>query len=488
MTPIEIDKQYTILAVDDAKDTLILLEFDLTSEGYQVKTVTSGEQALSLIASDSNLNEGDFSTENHTNIDLILLDLYMPSMSGLATLKAIKSDANTRDLPVIMLSASNDEDEIVEALELGADDYVTKPYIAKVLLARIKTSLRLMTKTKELEVLAKTDFLTNINNRASFYDLSLKAISQCKRSRQNLVIVMFDIDFFKLVNDDFGHDVGDKVLVEFAQILSYSFRDYDVVARIGGEEFAVCMPNTSMDDAIIVCDRFRVKVENYQIDIEHSSQKSISITVSAGVASRLLDNSDEQLSVDDLLKSADQMLYHAKNNGRNTVFSTNSLEEDIPVLSGSNLDSNVTTDSTTGISSGIINNMSCRDDLDNVCSTSDDKFPGIDFSVGMANVLDDEPLFKEILVLFYQDHCHDGDKLKNAFITADIKAAKHVAHTLKGVACSVGAMTLFERTKELDYSINVSDFEEFETLFEQGVLPELLKVLAGIKQQLNDQL
>lgn len=478
MTPVEIDKQYTILAVDDAKDTLILLDFDLTSEGYQVITATSGKQALALIANSPLNSENNFDVTTPTNIDLILLDLYMPSMSGLATLKAIKSDPATRDLPVIMLSASNDEDEIVEALELGADDYVTKPYIAKVLLARIKTSLRLMTKTKELEALAKTDFLTNINNRASFYDLSLKAISQCKRSRQSLVIVMFDIDFFKQVNDNFGHDVGDKVLVEFAQILSSSFREYDVVARIGGEEFAVCMPNTSIDDAIIVCDRLRVKVESHQVFLESSHEESLSITVSAGISSTLFDDSEEQVSVDALLKTADQMLYHAKDNGRNVVMSANSLQEVISEVNDVNLD----------VLSGVTNSTSTHDNVEKLSSSLEGKFPGIDFSVGLANVLDDESLFKEILVLFYQDHCHDGDKLRDAFIDEDIKAAKHVAHTLKGVACSVGAMTLFDRTKELDYAINTSEFEQFKVLFEQGVLPELLRVLAGIKKELNDQL
>ena len=177
------------------------------------------------------------------------------------------------------------------------------------------------------------------------------------------------------------------------------------------------------------------------------------------------------------------MLYHAKDNGRNIVYSENSFDEITPMLSESYLDNDVTTD----VSSSTTSNMSSHEERDN-SSPSDGDFPGIDSSVGLANVLNDEALFKEILVLFYQDHSHDGDKLKDAFITADLKAAKHVAHTLKGVACSVGAMKLFERTKELDYAINVSEFEQFEVLFEQGVLPELLKVLAGIKQQLNDQL
>ena len=127
------DKTYKILAVDDAKDTLMLLDFDLAEEGYQVFTAESGEIAFEVLEEQA--------------IDLILLDMYMPGISGLAMLQKLKSLPAFMSIPVIMLSASDDEDQIVAALEFGADDYVTKPYIPKVLLARIRTSLRLLEKT-----------------------------------------------------------------------------------------------------------------------------------------------------------------------------------------------------------------------------------------------------------------------------------------------------------------------------------------------------
>ena len=131
------NKTYNILAVDDAKDTLMLLDFDLVEEGYQVFTAESGELAFAVLEDES--------------IDLILLDMYMPGMSGLVMLQKLKAHLDFVNTPVIMLSASDDEDQIVAALEFGADDYVTKPYIPKVLLARIRTSLRLLEKTLELE-------------------------------------------------------------------------------------------------------------------------------------------------------------------------------------------------------------------------------------------------------------------------------------------------------------------------------------------------
>ncbi len=471
--------KYTILAIDDAKDTLMLLNFDLGNEGYRVITATSGEDGLSLVH--KQVHHDDMVGDNAVNpaknnpVDLVLLDMYMPAMSGLSTLKKLKSHPLSCDIPVIMLSASDDEDEIVEALELGADDYVTKPYIAKVLLARIKTSLRLLAKTRELELLAKTDFLTTINNRANFYELSTKAINQCRRNQQSLVIAMFDIDFFKQVNDDFGHDIGDLVLVEFAKILSLSFRDYDVVARIGGEEFAVCMPNTSMSDAMAVCERFRVRIENHQVNFEQLKQQQITVTVSIGVAAKVFDNNDSQLSVDVLLKLADQALYHAKDNGRNITVNAEQLyqvDDAIALLLTESIPTTTNSEdqSSTPLTGALV-------DLD-------EEFPGIDVAVGLANVLEDKALFYEILILFYQDHAKDGEKLKAAISTADIKSAKHLIHTLKGVACSVGAMGLFNKSKALDSAINNDQQQLFDGLLNQGVLPELEKVITGIKLQL----
>jgi diguanylate cyclase (GGDEF)-like protein len=467
------EHKYTILAVDDAKDTLMLLDFDLSDHGYHVIKASSGDIALSLI-SNTLINQGNegskASVKKTHNVDLILLDIYMPEMSGLATLGLLKSQPQTRDIPVIMLSASDDENEIVQALELGADDYVTKPYIAKVLLARIKTSLRLLTKTEELKRLAKTDFLTKINNRANFYELSTKAISQCRRNQQSLVIAMLDIDFFKKFNDDFGHDIGDLVLVQFANMLSLSFRDYDVVARIGGEEFAVCMPNVSIDDAMVACEKFRLGVQNHQIIIDHVIQDQLNINVSIGVAANVFDNRDSQVSVSELLKLADQALYYAKNNGRNTIVNVEELllEE---------LTSDILTADNSVNNTGDSKSTAPYKDLFSY-------YPGIDVAVGLANVQGDKVLFREILVIFYQDHGLDGEKLQKALLTGDIKSARFLIHTLKGVSCSVGAMDLFNKSKVLGSAINTEDKLTFLSLFEQGVLLELNKVLLGIELQL----
>jgi diguanylate cyclase (GGDEF)-like protein len=437
---VKTNKKYNILAVDDAKDTLMLLEFDLAEEGYQVFTAESGELALAVLEEQA--------------IDLILLDMYMPGISGLAMLQKLKSYPVLLNIPVIMLSASDDEDQIVAALELGADDYVTKPYIPKVLLARIRTSLRLLEKTLELESLAQTDFLTGIKNRGSFENLASKAISQAKRTNLPLVMAMFDIDFFKSVNDNYGHDAGDKVLIKFANVMCDCFRDYDIIGRIGGEEFAVFMPDTTGENAFIACERFRVSIENNAIQFDESREEKISVTVSIGLSI----GQGPEMNLEELFKQSDMSLYQAKNNGRNQV---KVYEEN--------------------------SSVSSDDHSIDIQETTDDKFPGIDFQIGVGNVLGDEDLFAEILVMFYEDHSKDIEKIKQAIYSDDQPTCKHIVHTLKGVSCSVGAMRLFELTKALDVAINLEDKGGYQRLYDPVAL-EMLKVLGGIEAKLKDKL
>ncbi len=437
-----IDKNYRILAVDDAKDTLMLLEFDLAEEGYDVYTADSGEQALSMIESQ--------------DIDLILLDMYMPGITGLELLTQLKQNPDYKNIPIIMLSASDDENQVVSALELGADDYVTKPYIAKVLLARMKTSLRLLEKTLELERLAKTDFLTKLSNKGGFEELAHKAVSQANRENQSLIMAMLDIDLFKHVNDTYGHEAGDVVLIEFAKRMRECFRDYDIVGRVGGEEFAICMPNISLDNAYNACERFRSLIEEQPISITQSCGKphDLSITVSIG----LIQGTSGQLEYEELLKQADVNLYEAKNSGRNTIKTSNG-DQDISEIQE-----------------------------EQIVNTSDEsQFPGIDMEIGVGNVLGDESLFKDIVHMFYEDHSKDGEKIKQAIEDSDQGACKHLVHTLKGVSCSVGAMNLFEHVKLLDVAINEHKTDEYLTLF-SPVEHELALVMQGIEKALADRL
>jgi len=447
------DKRYNILAVDDAKDTLMLLEFDLAEEDYCIFTAESGELALDILAEQT--------------IDLILLDMHMPGISGLEMLQKLKAHATFINIPVIMLSASDDEDQIVAALEFGADDYVTKPYIPKVLLARIRTSLRLLEKTLELENLARTDFLTGINNRGCFDELANNAVSQAKRDNLPLILAMFDIDFFKAINDNYGHEMGDRVLINFANVMSECFRDYDIKGRIGGEEFAVCMPNISSENAYAACERFRVMVENSQIALNNDNDETLSITVSAGLS--LGQGAD--INFEKLLKNSDIGLYQAKDNGRNQI----KIYQEPPTMMVGD----------TKLTEETLTKMDDNEEIQN--SATDEKYPGIDYQIGVANVLGDDDLFAEILTMFYEDHANDKEKIQQAIQSKDQTACKHLVHTLKGVSCSVGAMNLFEYTKALDVAINSENESDYQQLFEP-VSSELTKILLGIESHLADLL
>ncbi|WDE09636.1 diguanylate cyclase [Thalassomonas haliotis] len=443
---------YKILAVDDAKDTLLLLEFDLSAEGYQVVTTDAADSALRLLEKE--------------HFDLILLDMYMPGITGIAALEVIKKKEALQHIPVIMLSAADGEDEIVSALELGADDYVTKPYIAKVLLARIATSLRLMEKNRELEMLATTDFLTGINNRGRFYELASKAFTESVRQTSELVLAMFDIDLFKLVNDNYGHETGDKVLLEYTQLMAKVFREHDILGRLGGEEFAVCFPHTAIGEAINACERFRLCLEQHAIMPEKQEQETLFVTVSIGIASTGIASS----GLEDLIRRADLGLYQAKNTGRNKIIDADKLQE-----------MNETQES-------LIDYIDTVNDEKTVAKVPQaQELPGIDQKIGLGNVLGDESLFKEILVMFYQDHHEDKEKLQSALSAKDNVTTKHLAHTLKGVASSIGAMSLFERAKALDNAISGGDKDQYQLLFEE-VAAELIRVMAGIEQELAEQL
>jgi diguanylate cyclase (GGDEF)-like protein len=298
------DKQYkaTILAIDDAKDILVLLESELSAEGYRVLTANNGSQGLKLLSSE--------------DIDLVLLDILMPEMSGPHVLRAIKQNKQSKIIPVIMLSASEQSQDIVSALDLGADDYITKPYIPEVLFARIRTSLRFLEKNRELEKMASIDFLTGINNRRQFYHLSNIALNKNIRDQSSLTFGLMDIDYFKNVNDTYGHDIGDLILVEFSKMLSGYFRGYDIIGRIGGEEFCVCLPDTIISKGFQACERFREAVSKNRMPVEIDGRTiELSINISIGITSAK-QVSDLKL----LIKQADKALYAAKNSGRNKVY------------------------------------------------------------------------------------------------------------------------------------------------------------------------
>jgi diguanylate cyclase (GGDEF)-like protein len=298
-----------ILVVDDIEDNRRLLEFDLEDDDHRVLLAASGVEALSILDAE--------------RVDLMLLDVNMPGMSGTDVLRELKKDPLKSQLPVIMVTANDLDDEVVHALDLGANDYVTKPYSYAVLSARMRTSLRLKHSqdnleeaNRRLEILATTDALTGLYNRRHFFDLSNKEISKSLRHERSMIVAMIDVDHFKPVNDLYGHDAGDRVLKELSVLMKNCFRSGDIVARVGGEEFAICMPDTDVEAAMTPCQRLRESVEQRVFTVKRAMMDvDIKVTLSIGIAQ--INSADNEIS--QMLRRADLALYQAKDGGRNQI-------------------------------------------------------------------------------------------------------------------------------------------------------------------------
>ncbi len=253
--------------------------------------------------------------------DLVLCDLEMPLADGRKFLALLKTRPDVASVPVIMLTADNDAERKADLLDLGAADYVTKPFHARELLARVRVHLRLRQLTSALRAanqmlteIAVTDALTGLANRRRLDEALVVEIAREKRYVTPLSIAVADVDRFKGVNDTHGHDAGDAVLRGLAKVFGAGVRRTDLAARLGGEEFVVLMPHTSLATARDVAERLRLAFRAVRHVI---GDESLECTVSIGVATY-----DAAKGVDDgakLLRAADEALYAAKSGGRDRV-------------------------------------------------------------------------------------------------------------------------------------------------------------------------
>jgi diguanylate cyclase (GGDEF)-like protein len=287
-----------ILVVDDVPANVEILSFHLEDEGYQVVEAQSGKQALSILQ------------ESEGEIDLILLDVMMPVMSGLDVLALVKRNPITDSIPVILVTANADDQNVAEGLDMGAFDYIIKPYSLMVLLARVRTALREKERQDLLEKWATTDPLTELYNRRHFFELADRELERSRRQKSDLSFIMLDIDNFKLVNDQYGHLTGDTALIMLSKILKDALRKVDFCCRFGGEEFVLCLPDTPSQGAWEVAERIRTQVAC--TPLQNQDGENINIQVSLGVAS-----SKREQNVELILKRADEALYQAKEAGRN---------------------------------------------------------------------------------------------------------------------------------------------------------------------------
>jgi diguanylate cyclase (GGDEF)-like protein len=293
-----ISTQANILLVDDLPSNLHTLSRTLSDE-YDLSVATSGMEALNLA--------------RVIAPDLILLDVMMPEMDGLETLSRLRSSDWGREIPVILVTADDRVETQVSGLELGADDFIAKPIVVPVLKARVRNVLERRRLQRELTWLATTDELTCALNRRRFFAQGEAERIRVDRYEQPCGLLMLDLDHFKSVNDQHGHAAGDAVLKAFADTVSNLLRNTDYFGRIGGEEFAVLLPQTDRQGTLNLAERLRVAVTEIRIPLE--GDKVIQITSSIGATQLIA--TDTRL--DDALHRADTALYAAKAAGRNKV-------------------------------------------------------------------------------------------------------------------------------------------------------------------------
>ena len=320
-----------LLLIDDSEAQSNKIKEALERLGYRVTVAYSGVEGLRLA--------------RKTSPDLVLLDVVMADIDGFAVCRWLKMNAETRDIPVIMLTVRTALADRVEGLNIGADDYLAKPFEDQELEARIFAALRVKAAHSELrdrnqqlesmlhsvEALASTDALTGLFNRRRFADVLRREFAVTKRYKNTLSCLLLDLDHFKQINDRFGHDAGDQVLKEVARRITGSLREVDLAARYGGEEFVVLLPHTSKGDARIVAERLLKNVRKQDFTF---GGEVVTVTASIGCAG----NSDvESSNPEDLVKAADVALYGAKKNGRNCIVMYSNAGEERAVGSAQSL-------------------------------------------------------------------------------------------------------------------------------------------------------
>ena len=292
--------------VEDSRVSLEVYAQRLERRGYQMATAISAEEAR---------------VELETGVpDLILLDVFMPKVSGFEFVRELRADPRTSRVPIILISALSDTQHIVEGLELGANDYVTKPIVMPILTARMEALLRSSELVRRLEVqtellskLAAFDDLTGVYNRRSMFHHLEAELSRCRRYGRSLGVLMVDIDHFKRVNDEYGHLVGDQALRWVATTLQNELRSMDFLCRYGGEEFCAILPETNRPGVLRAGERLRSAIER---TLFSQSDVQLSLSISVGGASW---SSEESAEFPDLMGRADAALLEAKRNGRNQV-------------------------------------------------------------------------------------------------------------------------------------------------------------------------
>ncbi len=303
--------RFPILVVEDEPVAAALIAKRLRRGGHEVEVVENGRQALELMGK--------------RFFPFVVTDWEMPEVDGIELVREIRAAGSTGYCYIIILTAKTSKSHLVEALEAGADDFVTKSDDHDELLARIDTGMRvlqlersLVRANREIRALSLTDPLTGCYNRTYLEKYLPKEIERARRYGRPLSLLLCDIDHFKKVNDTYGHRSGDRVLIALVRFIMESVRENaDWVARYGGEEFLIVAPETTLQGAVEMAGRIRGNLAGRPIELQSAT---VSITASIGVSSADQETDRARMCVQDMFNAADEQLYKAKMQGRNRVF------------------------------------------------------------------------------------------------------------------------------------------------------------------------
>jgi diguanylate cyclase (GGDEF)-like protein len=292
-------KPLTVLVIEDHPDQRDLLAIVLQREGYRVVTAANGVEALEKLGQQS--------------VHIALSDIMMPKMDGFELINKIRSNPALKHIYLILITARIQEGDRVRGLDLGADDYITKPFSFSELLARVRVGTRVVQYQQHLEYQTQVDALTGLFNRRAFENKAEEEFERAKRYHHHLSLLILDIDNFKIINDTYGHHGGDAALIRISESLREKTRQSDFPCRYGGEEFVLILPETDQESALQVASKVHEEIRSSTFG---TPNRPFALTVSVGLSSTSTKHYSDWRQ---MLEDADQALYGAKNSGKDRI-------------------------------------------------------------------------------------------------------------------------------------------------------------------------